>query len=248
MSMFEALENDRLPGRARTGGEGDGNAAPEFALQTTLGNSAIARMLQREPDEEVEEEALQAKHDPSLQRESADMSEMPEEEEVEDTLQAKHDTSVQRAPEVGLAGGAISDGLSGRIDSQRGSGSPLDDTTRDTMEGALGTSLADVRVHVGSESDELNQAITAKAFTTGNDVFVRSDQWSPGSSSTQRLMAHELTHVAQQRSGDVATDGGGMSVGAADTHHEREADEVAEAVASQSTSSASAQREEDDER
>jgi hypothetical protein len=112
-------------------------------------------------------------------------------------------------------------------------GSPLDDGTRSSMEGALGTSLDGVRVHVGQESDELNHAITAKAFTTGNDVFVRSDQYSPGSSDTQRLMAHELTHVAQQRVG-VGGGESGMSVGAADTAEEREADQVADAVAQRS--------------
>ena len=42
-------------------------------------------------------------------------------------------------------------------------------------------------------------------------------------------MAHELTHVAQQRSG-VGGDGGGMSVGSADTAEEHEADGVADSV------------------
>ena len=93
--------------------------------------------------------------------------------------------------------------------------------------------LDGVRVHVGQESDQLNHAVTAKAFTTGNDVFVRSDQWAPGSSSTQRLLAHELTHVVQQRS--MPGDGGGMSVGAADTAEEHEADSVAEVAAQRST-------------
>jgi hypothetical protein len=233
-------------------------------LQSTMGNAAIARMLQRE--EAPEEEEVMAKHDSSLtatlQREAAP-EELPEEEEVmakhdpsmaatlqreealeDEELMAKHDSAfAQRegAPEVGLAGGGVSEGLAGRIDSMRGGGSALDDTTRSTMEEALGTSMAGVRVHVGSESDSLNHAITAKAFTTGNDVFVRSDQWAPGSSSTQRLMAHELTHVAQQRSGVGGGGGGGMSVGASDTHEEHEADSVADAVMSRS-----AQREADD--
>jgi Domain of unknown function (DUF4157) len=241
-------------------------AGPSFMpLQSTMGNAAIARMLQRE--EAPEEEEVMAKHDPaitptSVQREAA-TEEVPEEEEVmakhdpamattlqreeapeDEEVMAKHDSTLAQregAPEVGLAGGGVSDGLAGRIDSMRGGGSPLDDNTKSTMEDALGTSMAGVRVHVGSESDSLNHAITAKAFTTGNDVFVRSDQWAPGSSSTQRLMAHELTHVAQQRSG-VGGGGGGMSVGASDTHEEHEADTVADAVMNRT-----AQRDPDDE-
>ncbi|MFN8507105.1 MAG: DUF4157 domain-containing protein [Dehalococcoidia bacterium] len=98
---------------------------------------------------------------------------------------------------------------------------------RATAEASLGTSFADVRVHRDAESDALNRAITAKAFTTGSDIFLREDQ-NPGD---MNLMAHELTHVVQQRGG-----GGGVSrmltVGAADDPFEREADSVADAVVS----------------
>ncbi len=268
VSEFEFIGTERA--KARRPEEG-APASAMARLQSSLGNSGLARMLQREAA--PEEEEVMTKKDPSLaalaQRESApeeeelmtkkdpalaglaQRQEEPEEEELqtmkdpslaglaqreaapeEEEMQAKHDP-LQRAPEVGMAGGAVSNGLAGRIDSARGGGSPLDTTTRSTMEDALGTPLDGVRVHVGQESDELNHAITAKAFTTGNDVFVRSDQWAPGSSDTQRLMAHELTHVAQQRSG-VGGGESGMTVGAADTHEEREADSVADAVAQRS--------------
>lgn len=246
MADFEHLTVEGV--RTRRPQPQDGDAVlPLAGLHSSIGNAAIARLLQREasPEEEEvqakhdtspgfgvaqregaadgEEDEVQAKHDPSLpglsQREGA-----PEEEEE---VQAKHDGAVaQRAPEVGLAGGAVSSGLSERINSQRGGGSALDSSTKEHMEDTLGAPLDGVRVHVGTESDQLNHAITAKAFTTGNDVFVRSDQYSPGSSSTQRLLAHELTHVVQQRS--MSGGEGGMSVGAADTSEEREADAVAD--------------------
>jgi Domain of unknown function (DUF4157) len=229
-------DTDRLAAPSRQPGH------PLHALHATIGNSAVTRMLHREAEEEEPEEIM-AKHDPQMatsfaQREGA-------EEELEDeSVMAKHDESLAQrdaaAPEVGLAGGSVSDHLAQRIDAQRGGGSSLDSGTRSTMEDTLGTSLGHVRVHVGQESDQLNHAITAKAFTTGSDVFVRSDQWSPGSSSTQRLLAHELTHVAQQQSGiggGGSGGGGGMSVGAADTAEEREADSVADSVVTGATDS-----------
>lgn len=252
MADFDHLTVEGV--RTRRPHSQDGDAVLPFAgLHSSIGNAAIARLLQREvsPEEEevqakhdtsaggavaqregateVEEDELQAKHDASApgraQRDSA-----PEEEEE---VQAKHDGAVtQRAPEVGLAGGDVSSGLSERINSQRGGGSALDSSTKEHMEDTLGAPLDGVRVHVGTESDQLNHAITAKAFTTGNDVFVRSDQYSPGSSSTQRLLAHELTHVVQQRS--MSGGEGGMSVGAADTSEEREADAVADTAVQRS--------------
>jgi hypothetical protein len=51
-------------------------------------------------------------------------------------------------------------------------------------------------------------------------------------------MAHEVAHVVQQR--DMSGSGGGMTVGAADSGYEKEADEVAHAV---NSGSGSTQRE-----
>jgi Domain of unknown function (DUF4157) len=251
MSNTEFLGNEYVGVQRAGQRRSEGAEHPLAMLHQSVGNQAVARMLQRE--EEPEEEEVMAKHDPAmpslLQRE-----EEPEEEEVmakhdpampsllqreeepeEEEVMAKHDPLLQReaAPEVGMAGGAVSDNVSARIESQRGGGSPLDNATRSTMEDTLGVGLGGVRVHVGEESDQLNRSITAKAFTTGNDVFVRSDQWSPGSSSTQRLLAHELTHVAQQTT--MSSTGGGMTVGASDTSEEHEADAVAEHVVSRSS-------------
>ncbi len=98
--------------------------------------------------------------------------------------------------------------------------------TRSTMESSFGTGFEDVRVHTSSESDTLNRNISAKAFTTGSDIFLRKDS----SPSDQNLMAHELTHVVQQRS--MGSSGSGMTVGPAGDSHEQEADSVATAVTS----------------
>ena len=241
MSELDYIGSERTRAR-RSDGDPAGQAHPLAALHASMGNGAVARMLQREPEKELEEEA-QAKHDPLLAQREGE-----EEKKEDETAMAKHDPALaqrEAAPEVGLAGGGLSADLSGRIDAQRGGGSALDAGTKSTMEGTLGTSLDSVRVHVGEESDHLNRSITAKAFTTGNDVFVRSDNWAPGSSSTQRLLAHELTHVVQQRS--MPGDGGGMSVGAADTHEEREADDVADVVMQQSSAPAQRHADQDQE-
>src|SRR5262249_43935202 len=126
--------------------------------------------------------------------------------------------------------------LSGRINSRRGGGAALDEGTRATMEGSFGTSFQDVRVHTDAESDALNRSISAKAFTTGSDIFFRKDT-SPGDHS---LLAHEMTHVVQQRS---SSHSGPMTVGPAGDSHEQHADATASAVTS--GTAAQAQREAD---
>jgi|GEM_PF-1121432 len=228
---------------------------PLVALGRQVGNAQVARMLaQREgPDEEEEAPMAQARHDAAAQREGE------EDEEEAPAAMARHDPAaaqrddaeaegeemLQAKPEVGLEGGPLSAGLSGRIDSRRGAGAPLDGGTRAHMEGAFGASFADVRVHTDSESDALNRSISAKAFTTGSDIFFRRDT-SPGDHS---LLAHELTHVVQQRS---MSGGGPLSVGPAGDHHEQEADAAATAVTSGAAPPAqakadAAQRTEEDE-
>jgi hypothetical protein len=203
-------------------------------------------LTQREGDEEEadakhdftqregDEEEADAKHD--LTQRAADEEEA---DAKHDLTQREGDAGAAAQPEVGLEGGALSDGLSARINSRRGGGQSLDDGTRSTMENSFGTSFKDVRVHTDAESDALNRSISAKAFTTGSDIFFRRDT-SPGDHS---LLAHELTHVVQQRSGSGGG-GGGMRVGPAGDSHEVAADSMSTAVTS--GVAAQAQREADE--
>ncbi|HEX6289740.1 MAG TPA: DUF4157 domain-containing protein [Herpetosiphonaceae bacterium] len=190
--------------------------------------------VQRTAEEEQEEGgAVQAMHDPAVQRTAE------EEQEEGGAVQAMHDPSavqrtaeeeqeeggtVQAKPEVGLEGGPISGDLGGRIQSKRGSGSPMDDGMRESMEGAFGTNFKDVRIHSDSESHQLNRSISAKAFTTGNDIFF-GESASPADT---KLLGHELTHVVQQRSMSTS---GPMTVGPAGDNHEQEADAAGAAAA-----------------
>jgi hypothetical protein len=81
----------------------------------------------------------------------------------------------------------------------RGSGAALDSRVRDQFAPQFGDPLRDVRVHVDAAADELAQALSARAFTTGSDMFLARGEYRPGSSDGDRLIAHQLTHVVQQR-------------------------------------------------
>ena len=197
--------------------ESEGGEEEEEALQMKRDDS-----IQRESEGgEEEEEALQMKRDDSIQRES----EGGEDEEEE--IQAKHDTGIaQRRAAVGLEGGDLDNDMASTIDSKRGGGSSLDDAVRRRAESAMGTSFAGVRVHQDSAADALSRGMTAKAFTTGQDIFLRGDQ----NATDVSLMSHELTHVVQQRSMSGHGAQGKMTVGAAGDHYEQEADAVAAEV------------------
>lgn len=85
-----------------------------------------------------------------------------------------------------------------------GGGAPLDGATRNFMESRLGQDFGDVRIHTGPKADESAKAINAKAYTVGSAVVFGDGVFSPDTASGKQTLAHELTHVVQQRSGPVA--------------------------------------------
>ena len=94
-----------------------------------------------------------------------------------------------------------------RIQRSRGQGQPLADSVRGPMEQAFGTDFSGVSIHgdASPEADGLNQDLGARAFTTGQDIFFKRGEYQPGTQGGQALLAHELTHVVQQKGGETGT-------------------------------------------
>ena len=84
------------------------------------------------------------------------------------------------------------------ISSRSGRGVPLADDQRSKFEKFFGKDLSAVRVHADSDASELSGSLGAEAFTVGNDVYFGSGHYQSGASD--KLLAHELTHVVQQNS------------------------------------------------
>ncbi|MBO9150680.1 DUF4157 domain-containing protein [Chitinophaga sp. GCM10012297] len=84
------------------------------------------------------------------------------------------------------------------INSSRGGGHALPAETRGFMEPRFGRDFGDVRIHADDRAAQLSSTLSARAFTTGNDIFFNKGQFAPGSTSGRQLLAHELTHVVQQ--------------------------------------------------
>jgi Domain of unknown function (DUF4157) len=115
------------------------------------------------------------------------------------------------------------------IDERRGRGHELDGEARTNLEGAMGDDFSDVRIHEDSDAHELSTAVSAEAFTTGSDVFFQSGKYDPSSSAGQKLLAHELTHVSQQRGATPTSD---MTVSEPGDASEVEATSIADKVSS----------------
>ena len=83
-------------------------------------------------------------------------------------------------------------------------GIPLDGPTRSWFEERLGTTLGHVRLHTDPAATDAAAALSARAFTVGGDVVFGPGQFAPDTPKGRRLLAHELTHVVQQRGQPVA--------------------------------------------
>ncbi len=158
-----------------------------------------AKHIQRESEGgELEGEELQAKHVQRAAEEDELQAKHVQREAEEDELQAKHLQRAEAGPEVGMEGGSVSRETNDMVEGARGGGQALDPGVQREMEGHFGADFSGVRVHQDGQAADLNNRLSARAFTTGNDIFVGQGGLNAKSSGGKELLAHELTHVVQQ--------------------------------------------------
>jgi Domain of unknown function (DUF4157) len=134
---------------------------------------------------------------------------------------------------VGLQRAAGNSGASSLMDEERSpvhdvigsGGSPLPGDLRADMEGRFGQDFGDVRIHHDGAAHESAKSVNAQAYTVGSNIVFQRDKYDPASDAGKHMIAHELTHVVQQRSGPVdGTDsGGGVKISDPSDRFERDA-------------------------
>ncbi|MCX2732779.1 DUF4157 domain-containing protein [Saccharopolyspora sp. NFXS83] len=172
--QHETAKSAAKPERTTRAPEHSGAAEELLHLQRTLGNAAVAQLIQRR----------MAPPEP--------------------------------APEPVWSGDDV----------LKSSGKPMDAPVRQEMESRLGENFSDVRLHTGATAQRSASEIGARAYTSGNNVVLGSG------ASDKHTLAHELTHVIQQRSGPVAgTDNGnGLKISDPSDSFERAAEDNAHRV------------------
>lgn len=126
-----------------------------------------------------------------------------------------------------MASGLVHPDVQAAIAASRGGGRPLDAHVTRRLEPSLNESLGEVRVHTGDGAAALARAVSARAFTVGNDIFFGSGEYRPGSAAGNELIAHEVAHTIQQRGAPAS---GPLTVSQPGDALEREAEAVARDV------------------
>lgn len=158
--------------------------------------------------------------------------------------------ALSRADVLGLQRAVGNAGVATMLDEQpspvhdvvNSAGRPLEEPVRADMEARLGHDFGDVRVHDDGAAHRSAQSVNAHAYTVGSHIVFQRNAYEPGSDGGRQTLAHELTHVVQQRSGPV--DGsaapGGIKVSDPSDRFEREASANAERALSLPTAAPAA--------
>ena len=82
-----------------------------------------------------------------------------------------------------------------------GGGRPLTAAERGYFEPRFGRSFGDVRLHAGGRAGDAARAIGAHGYAVGRNVAFARGQYAADTPRGRWLLAHELAHVVQQRTG-----------------------------------------------
>ena len=82
-------------------------------------------------------------------------------------------------------------------------GQSLPPRLRSTFEEQFQTSLDDVRLHDSSNAASFARRHRANGLTIGRDIYLGKGRYKPEEQTGRALLAHEITHVLQQRPGPV---------------------------------------------
>ncbi|MGB3467130.1 MAG: DUF4157 domain-containing protein, partial [Cyclobacteriaceae bacterium] len=173
--------------------------------------------VQMSPEEEEsvqmspeEEESVQMSDDEDSvqmteEEESVQMNEEDESVQMtedEEAVSAKEEEEISMKPMIQRSGdgqAVASPGLVNTINASKGGGRNLPDHVNSEMSRKIGSDFSKVRVHTDARAKEMNEGLGAKAFAHGNDVYFNKGNYNPNQPEGKRLLAHELTHVVQQK-------------------------------------------------
>ena len=187
------------------------NQKNQYFKTQTIGNQIIQKLIKSgiiqpklkisQPDDPYEREAdrvadqimrMSIPQEKKIQRKNCSSCQMKDDKKKEDELK------ISRKPSSNNSNLTASSEISNQIMNTSG-GRPLDSSTQSFMESRFNHDFSNVRIHDNSKSNELSRSINARAFTVGNNIFLGKNE----SILNKRLMAHELTHVMQQRSSEI---------------------------------------------
>ena len=158
---------------------------------------------QEEEEEEMQPFSLQRQEDEEEEMQPSSLQRQEEEEEEMQPSSMQHQEEEQVQAKAAPRGRAqVTPRFESRLRALKaGGGRPLDAPVRTFMEARFGRSFENGRVHTDGAAGTIARQTNARAFTVGRHLVFGRGQYRPNADQGRRLIAHELTHVLQQRGG-----------------------------------------------
>jgi hypothetical protein len=161
----------------------------------------IAEQVMRSHDMGSSVLALSSKDEQGISRKCAACQIIQEKEDIINRKPSNLSANLQATDET--VNGIINNRSSGRT--------PLDIGTKGFMESRFGYNFSNVKIHADETAARSANSVNALAYTVGDDIVFGEGQYQPHTLDGRRLLAHELTHVIQQKESN-ATSALGSSV------------------------------------
>ena len=199
-------EADRMADRVVKGSMPPAMTKGDLPPATPAARSADERILKKEEEKILRADAPEEK----LQRVEASQGKLQRADSPPEKIQRAADDKIQKVPQQegklqrrvatdgASSSGAVGGDVQSAIRSKTTGGEQLSPDVRGHMESRFDADFSNIRIHKDSESASLNNQLSARAFTYQNHIFFSRDQYQPGNSAGQHLLAHELTHTIQQ--------------------------------------------------
>jgi hypothetical protein len=180
-------------------------------LQQGVGNQAVQRMLH------TNNESLAGLQSKLRVNEPGDIYEKEADRMADQVLAAPaHSAVISTPPRIQRFSGPSAAQAAGRSNEPMNPapagveqvltspGNQLEPALRQDMEQRFGDDFSDVRVHTDNKAADSARALKSLAYTVGSNIVFGNAQFAPSTSKGKKLLAHELTHVVQQRDSSVA--------------------------------------------
>jgi hypothetical protein len=89
--------------------------------------------------------------------------------------------------------------VSSYINSVSSKGAQLPGSSKKFFGPRFGYDFSEVKIHDDAEAAKSARSVNAQAYTVGANIVFNRNQFSPETEAGKKLLAHELTHVIQQK-------------------------------------------------
>jgi len=153
---------------------------------------------EEKPIQKMEEKREEEKPIQKMEKKEEEKLVMKMEEKKEEKPIQKMEEEKLDKKETGQSG-QVADQTSLYVSSLSGKGNALAGETQQFFKQRMGYDFNHVRIHTDTAAAQSAKDLNAKAYAVDNNIVFNKGQYNPGSAEGKKLLAHELTHVAQQK-------------------------------------------------